>query len=103
MIRQTVHYLKTGELLPPHTPRQKIDIAKLHLQRLVDLKGEAVAAREFRQHAHYYLKGIPRASQTKHAVNEATTQAAVVTLLDQLLEAVEERELARLKRTQQAD
>lgn len=92
MIRQTVHYLQTGELLPPHTPEQKIDIAKLHLERLVNLKGDAVASREFRQHANYYLKGIPRASSTKNAINQAVTQREIVTLLDQFLEETLERE-----------
>ncbi|NEW66688.1 tRNA dihydrouridine synthase DusB [Carnobacteriaceae bacterium zg-84] len=93
MIKQTVHYLETGELLPPHTPREKIDIAKVHLQRLVDLKGEVVASREFRQHANYYLKGIPRASKTKNLINQATTQQEMIDLMDAFIEEVEERSL----------
>ncbi|MBF0781128.1 MULTISPECIES: tRNA dihydrouridine synthase DusB [unclassified Granulicatella] len=92
MIKQTVHYLETGELLPPHTPKEKIDIAKLHLARLVDLKGETIAAREFRQHANYYLKGIPRASKTKNLINAATKQGEIIDLLDAFLEEVLERE-----------
>lgn len=92
MIKQTVHYLETGELLPAHTPQEKIDIAKLHLARLVDLKGEHVAAREFRQHANYYLKGIPRASKTKNLINAATKQQEIIDLLDSFLEEVMERE-----------
>ncbi|NEW62008.1 tRNA dihydrouridine synthase DusB [Granulicatella sp. zg-ZJ] len=93
MIKQTVHYLETGELLPPHTPREKIDIAKVHLQRLVDLKGEVIASREFRQHANYYLKGIPRASKTKNLINQATTQQEMIDLMDAFIEEVEERSL----------
>lgn len=92
MIKQTVHYLETGELLPPHTPQEKIDIAKIHLQRLVDLKGESVAVREFRQHAAYYLKGIPRASKTKVAINQATKQIEVIELLDIFMFETLERE-----------
>lgn len=92
MIKQTVHYLETGELLPPHTPKEKIDIAKVHLQRLVDLKGETIAAREFRQHANYYLKGIPRASKTKNAINQATTQQDIINLLDNFVEETLKRE-----------
>jgi len=53
MIRQTVHYLETGELLPENTVPEKIEIAKLHLQRLANLKGEAVATKEFRKLAGY--------------------------------------------------
>lgn len=48
MIKQTVHYLETGEMLPQVTPREKLETAKLHLNRLTDLKGETVAVKEFR-------------------------------------------------------
>lgn len=98
MIKQTVHYLETGELLPPLTPREKIEIAKIHLERLMDLKGEKVASREFRQHANYYLKGIPRASKTKNEINQATTKLEIVTLLDNFVDEVEKREQQMLAR-----
>lgn len=65
MIQRTKEYLETGELMPEPSPAEKINIAKVHLQRLVDLKGEKIAVREFRQHASYYLKGISRAYQSE--------------------------------------
>lgn len=92
MIKQTVHYLETGELLPPHTAQEKIEIAKVHLQRLVDLKGDAVASREFRTHAAYYLKGIPRASKTKASIMQASSQVEMIDLLDRFMEETLERE-----------
>lgn len=82
IIHRTQHYLETGELIPEPTPFDKIETAKVHLQRLVDLKGESVAAREFRQHASYYLKGIPRAAKVKVAINQADTQKEIVDLMD---------------------
>jgi putative TIM-barrel protein, nifR3 family len=48
MLKQTAHYLETGELIPEATPAQKVAIAKEHLHRLIDLKGEGLAVREFR-------------------------------------------------------
>lgn len=95
MIYQTKHYLETGELLPEPTPREKIATAKIHLQRLVDLKGEMIAAREFRQHAAYYLKGIPRAAKTKVAVNLATTQAEMIEILDDFVDMIETKSIHR--------
>ena len=95
MIKRTVHYLETGELLDEPTPREKIDIAKIHFQRLIDLKGEKVAAREFRQHAAYYLKGIPRAAKVKAAINQAEDQQTMVTLLDEFLEKTEANPVTR--------
>lgn len=45
MIHRTKQYLETGELLPEPTPREKISTAKLHLERLADLKGKNRFAR----------------------------------------------------------
>lgn len=94
MIYQTKHYLETGELLPEPSARDKIKTAKLHLERLVDLKGEVIGTREFRQHAAYYLKGISRAAKTKVAINQATKQSEIIALLDEFVEATEVREIA---------
>lgn len=95
MIYQTKHYLETGELLPEPEAREKIKTAKLHLERLIDLKGEVIGSREFRQHAAYYLKGIPRAAKTKVGINQATKQAEIVALLDEFVDATEARGIAR--------
>ena len=88
MIYRTEHYLRTGELLPEPEPAEKIETAKLHLVRLANLKGEKVAAREFRQHAAYYLKGIPRATKTKLSINQTDSPDEIIVLLDELVAKV---------------
>lgn len=93
MIHRTQHYLATGELIPEPTPADKIETAKVHLQRLIDLKGEKVAAREFRQHASYYLKGIPRAAKVKVAINQAEDQQTILDLLDGFVDKLNEKQL----------
>lgn len=95
IVRQMVHYLETGELLPDMTPREKMDIAVDHLRRLVDLKGPVTATKEFRAQAHYYLKGIPRSSKVKVAVNETEDPQAVIQLLYDFVDQVEKREASR--------
>ena len=97
MIHRTKQYLETGELLPEPTPREKISTAKLHLQRLADLKGEKIASREFRQHAAYYLKGISRAAKVKAAINQAEDKQTIFDLLDAFVEKTEKQPLATLK------
>lgn len=93
MIHRTQHYLETGELIPEPTAREKIATAKLHLERLVDLKGETIACREFRTHASYYLKGISRAAKIKLAINKTEKQHEINELLDQLIEKSEKLSL----------
>lgn len=89
MIRRTQHYLATGELIAEPTPREKIETAILHLDRLIALKGEYIAVREFRQHAAYYFKGISRAAKVKAAINQAESREVVVPLLEAFLEKIE--------------
>lgn len=91
MIHRTKHYLETGELIAEPTPREKIATAKLHLERLADLKGEFVASREFRQHAAYYLKGISRAAKVKAAINQTENKQAIIDLLDAFVEKTEKQ------------
>lgn len=91
MIHRTKHYLETGELIAEPTPREKIATAKLHLERLADLKGEFVASREFRQHAAYYLKGISRAAKVKAAINKTENKQAIIDLLDAFVEKTEKQ------------
>lgn len=85
IVKQTTHYLETGELLDEPTPDQKIAVAKEHLARLVAAKGEKIAPREFRSQAAYYLKGIPRSARTKAALNEADTSAEMIEIFDNFL------------------
>ncbi|EOT45350.1 MULTISPECIES: tRNA dihydrouridine synthase DusB [Enterococcus] len=89
MIRRTKEYLETGILIDEPSPREKIDIAKLHFERLVALKGEKLASLEFRQHAAYYLKGVPRAAKIKAAINKSEDRQTTLDLLDSFLEKVE--------------
>lgn len=97
MIHRTKQYLETGELLPEPTPREKISTAKLHLERLADLKGEKIASREFRQHAAYYLKGISRAAKVKAAISQAEDKQTIFDLLDAFVEKTEKQPVATLK------
>lgn len=89
MIYRTEHYLRTGELLPDPGPREKIETAKVHFERLINLKGASLATREFRQHAAYYLKGIPRAAKAKVAINQAETPEEMIGILEQFIEDAE--------------
>ncbi|MGM0237957.1 tRNA-dihydrouridine synthase [Enterococcus sp. AZ103] len=91
MIHRTQHYLETGELIAEPTPREKIETAKLHLERLINLKGEKIACREFRQHASYYLKGISRAAKVKAEINKTEDRQVMLDLLDNFADVSEAR------------
>lgn len=91
ILKQTQHYLETGELLPTPTPEEKVVTAKEHLHRLVELKGDYVGSHEFRGQAGYYLKGISHSARTKVALTNASGEAAMDDIFDEFLEKNEQR------------
>lgn len=92
MLKRTVHYLATGELLPEPTVAQKIAIAKDHLHRLVGLRGAKMGPRIFRGQAAYYLKGMPHAARTKVAIFGADTEDQMDKILDRFVEKAQRRQ-----------
>lgn len=83
MIYRTVHYLETGELIDEPEVDDKVEIALLHLRRLVDLKGEKVGVMEMRKHASWYLKGVRGNGKARKALNQAETEAEMIEILTQ--------------------
>ncbi|TCI24786.1 MULTISPECIES: tRNA dihydrouridine synthase DusB [unclassified Exiguobacterium] len=81
MLYQTVQYLETGELPVEPKAREKIDICMLHLDRLIDLKGEVAAVREMRQHVAWYLKGLKGNGPVRKQVFELESRDAVGSVL----------------------
>jgi tRNA-dihydrouridine synthase len=90
MLYRTVQYLTTGELPPEPTPAEKMEIAVLHLDRLVALKGEAVAVREMRKHMAWYLKRMPGAARVKERIMEATEREEMIRILREYVQSLEE-------------
>ncbi|KPV56001.1 tRNA-dihydrouridine synthase [Paenibacillus sp. A3] len=92
MLYRTIQYLTNGELPPEPSPQEKIRIAVLHLDRLTALKGEAVAVKEMRKHLAWYLKGLHGAARIKDAIMEQTKRDAMVQLLTDFIETLDQRE-----------
>lgn len=91
MLYRTIQYLTKGELPPEPSPQEKIRIAILHLDRLTALKGEAVAVKEMRKHLAWYLKGLHGAARIKDAIMEQTKRDAMVGLLNDFVQSLEDR------------
>lgn len=89
MIYRTVHYLETGELLPEPSPREKIKVCMEHFDRLIDLKGERVAAQEMRKHIAWYLKGLRGNARIREQINHLQTKKDMETLLYEYVEQLE--------------
>ncbi|MBM0868678.1 tRNA-dihydrouridine synthase B [Staphylococcus auricularis] len=97
MIYRTVHYLETGELIGEPTVGEKIEIALLHLRRLVELKGEKIGVMEMRKHASWYLKGIRGNGKARKALNQADTEQEMIDILHQFEQDVKAKEQERVE------
>ncbi|WP_238655735.1 tRNA dihydrouridine synthase DusB [Paenibacillus piscarius] len=82
MLYRTIQYLDTGVLMPEPGPDEKIKVAILHMDRLIALKGEAVAVREMRKHLAWYLKGFKAAARVKDVIMEETKRDEMVRILE---------------------
>lgn len=86
LYREVVHYLDTGEILPPPTPVERISIAVRHLHMLVKAKGEGVAVREMRKHASWYIKGLRDAARAREEIIHACSVGDMQQLLENYLD-----------------
>jgi nifR3 family TIM-barrel protein len=83
MLYRTIEYLTKGELPPDPTAREKIDIALLHMDRLIALKGESVAVKEMRKHLAWYLKGLHGSARLKDQIMTQTRREPMAAILEQ--------------------
>jgi len=56
---QLKHFMHTGTHLPTPGIKERVDVAKEHLDRSIKWKGERVGVVEMRRHYANYFKGIP--------------------------------------------
>ncbi|MFN7252997.1 MAG: tRNA dihydrouridine synthase DusB [Anaerobacillus sp.] len=92
MLYRTVQYLETGELAPDPSLREKVDVCMLHLDRLIDLKGEYVAVREMRKHVAWYVKGMKGASKIKDQINQFNSREEIKEVLYGFVSEIEANE-----------
>ena len=65
IFREVKHYLQTGELLPQPSVRERVEIAREHLHKSLEVKGDRVGILELRRHLTNYFKGLPDFKQTR--------------------------------------
>lgn len=73
IFREVKHFLATGEVLPQPSVCERVEIAKKHLAKSLEIKGDYVGIIEMRRHLSNYFKGLP---------DFKPTRLKLVTLLD---------------------
>ncbi|MEA4867040.1 MAG: tRNA dihydrouridine synthase DusB [Rikenellaceae bacterium] len=87
IFREIKHFLATGEELPEPSVNEKADLAKRHLLKSVEVKGERVGVLEMRRHLSSYFKGLPDFKELRMKLVTENDHYVVL----ELLEIVRER------------
>ena len=63
--REMKHFLETGEVMPQPSVAERVEIAKEHLAKSLEIKGDRVGILEMRRHLSNYFKGLPNFKETR--------------------------------------
>ncbi len=80
------HYLKTGELKPQMSVLDRVSLAKRHLAKSLEIKGDRVGILEMRRHLSCYFKGLPDFKETRLKLVTINDPAELYSILDYIAE-----------------
>lgn len=86
IFREVKHYLQTGEILPPMCVAERVVLAKEHLAKSIELKGDKVGIFEMRRHLANYFKGIPDFKPYRLKLVTECDPTVVLATLDEIAE-----------------
>jgi nifR3 family TIM-barrel protein len=80
------HFLKTGEMLPPPSIEDRVEVCKKHLHKSFEWKGPIVGIFEMRRHYANYLKGLPGIKEYRYQLVTLKTVEEIDAILDEIVE-----------------
>ena len=73
LIKRTIHYLRTGELLPEPSIEERKAMMIRHAELMVQYKTERLAIPEMRKHLAWYTAGLTGSAKLRAAMNSIMT------------------------------
>ena len=86
LFRDIKHYLRTGAELPPPTISEKVELARLHFRKSLEVKGEKVGVLEMRRHFSNYFRGLDHFKETRLKLVTENDPEKILALLDYINE-----------------
>ncbi len=84
IFREIKHFVQTGELLPPPTIEERVEVCKNHLRKSLEWKGSVVGIFEMRRHYTNYLKGLPNIKEYRGQLVRLNTLEEIEVVLDEV-------------------
>lgn len=88
---QINQFLKTGTYYPDPTNLEKLDLALMHLDELIKIKGETTGVREGRRHLINYTKGMPNSAQIRAQIGQINSRLEASNLLSRLKNEIQNK------------
>ena len=83
LIKECVNYLESGALPKEVSLKEKLDMMKYNVKKLVEDKNEVVGVSEMRTQLMYYLKGMPNTKKLKLAICKASSKDELIKILNE--------------------
>ncbi len=84
IFKRVISYLQDGIMLDEPTYKERLDMARRHLDMLVDFKGEHIGVCEMRKHLGWYIKGLPHSAEMRVVINTAATCERMHKVIDEI-------------------
>ena len=91
---QVKHYFKTKEHLPSPTIKDRVEMARRHLQMAIDWKGDKLGVFETRRHYTNYFKGIPHFKEYRLQMVTLDNASEVFEVFNQVASNFQEAEVS---------
>lgn len=79
---QDILRLRQGLAIAPSGPREREEVARLHLDLFLEVFPERKAVRDLRKHLAWYSRGLPGAADFRSRVNQVQSTAEMRVLLE---------------------
>jgi tRNA-dihydrouridine synthase B len=86
LFRDIRHFLNTGQLLPPLSVNEKVDLACKHFNKSIEVKGEKVGLLEMRRHFSNYFKGLENFKETRLKLVTENNPENIISIMKEIKE-----------------
>lgn len=82
IFKEIKHYLQTGEIMPQPSVSERVELAKRHFAKSIEIKGPKVGMLEMRRHFSTYFKGLSHFKETRMKLVTLTDLEEINATLD---------------------
>ena len=84
IFKEIRHFLETGEQLAPMPIPERVEMAKIHLQRSLQHKGDRRGVYEMRRHLATYFKALPHFKETRAKLVTTNDAEELMRIIDEI-------------------